>query len=179
MQTQARPNSKIDRQALRELARTRIKGLVGRVAFYVLAAAISAAFVPVLWEALCLGLIAVAEFAEHRAARAMLAADGPGASAAGSRRANALAVAHIATASAVALALAAIWGYTGPADKVLPLCLLAIAVLNVAQAGHQVYGLMMLRQVLYTGTVVAMTLRDLALADGVTLQALGSVPDVK
>ena len=57
MQDQAQPKSKIDRQALCELARTRIDGLAGRVAFYVLAAAISAAFVPVLWEALCLGLI--------------------------------------------------------------------------------------------------------------------------
>jgi hypothetical protein len=174
VQLQAQQNSKIDHQALRDLARTRIDGLAGRVVFYVLGAAISAAFVPALWEALCLGLIAVAEFAEHRAARALLAADGPGASAAEARRANTLVAAHIATASAVALALAAIWVFTGPAAKVLPLCLLAIAVLNVTQAGHQVYGLMMLRQALYTGTVVAMTLRDIALADGVTLETLGT-----
>ena len=104
MQTQAPPNSSFDRQALRELARTRIDGLARRAAFYALAAAISAAFVPVFWEALCLGLIALAEFAEHRAARALLAADGTGTDAAEARRANALAAAHIATASAVALA---------------------------------------------------------------------------
>ncbi len=174
MQTQARPNSKIDRQALCELARTRIDGRVRRVAFYVLAAAIGVAFVPVLWAVLCLGLIAVAEFAEHRAARALLAADGPGTGAAESRRASALAAAHIATASAVALALATIWVFTGPAAKVLPLSLLAIAVLYVTRAGYQVYGLMMLRQALYMGTAVAMTLRDLVLADSVTLQALGA-----
>ena len=174
MQIQAQPKSEIDRQAFRELARTRIDGLVRRVAFYVLAAAIGAAFVPVLWEALCLGLIAVAEFAEHRAARALLAADGPGASAAESRRANALAAAHIATASAVALALAVIWEFTGPAAKALPICLLAIAVLDAARAGHQVYGLMMLRQALIMGTAVAMTLRDVAFADGVTREALSA-----
>jgi hypothetical protein len=100
VQAQAQPNSNIDRRALRDLARSRIDGLALRVVFYVLVAAIGAAFVPALWEALCLGLIAVAEFAEHRAARALLAAEGPGA--AESRRASALAVAHVATASAVA-----------------------------------------------------------------------------
>lgn len=174
MQTQARPNSKIDRQALRELARARIDGLVRRVTSYSFGAAIGVAFVPVLWAVLCLGLIAVAEFAEHRAARALLAADAPGTGAAESRRASALAAAHIATASAVALALATIWVFTGPAAKVLPLSLLAIAVLYVTRAGYQVYGLMMLRQALYMGTAVAMTLRDLVLADSVTLQALGA-----
>ncbi len=138
MQTQARPNSKIDRQALRELARARIDGLVRRVAFYSFGAAISVAFVPILWAVLCLGLIAVAEFAKHRAARALLAADSPDTGAAESRRASALAAAHIATASAVALALATIWVFTGPAAKVLPLSLLAIAVLYVARAGYQV-----------------------------------------
>jgi len=174
LQLQAKQNSKIDSQALRDLARTRIDGLAGRVAFYVLGAAISAAFVPALWEALYLGLIAVAEFAEHRAARALLAADEPGTDAAEARRANTLAAAHVATAIAIALALAAIWVFTGPADKLLPLCLLVIAVLNVAMTGYQVYGLMMLRQALYMGAVVAMTLRDIALADGVTLQTLGA-----
>ena len=163
VQDLAQQNNKIDRQALRDLARSRIDGLAGRVAFYVLGAAIGAAVVPTLWVALCLGLIAVAEFAEHHAARALLAADGHGANAAESRRANALAVAHIATASAVALALAAIWVFTGPVAKILPLCLLAIVVLDGARAGHQVYVLMMLRQALYLGTAVAMTLRDIAL----------------
>lgn len=166
MRLQARQDSKIDNQALRELARARIDGLAGRAAFYVLAAAIGAAFVPALWEALCLGLIAVAEFAERRAARALLAADGSGA--------GALAAAHIATASAVALALAAVWLFTGAAAKILPLCLLAIAVLDAARVGHQVYRLMMLRQVLYLGTAVAMTLRDAVFADGATLPALST-----
>ncbi len=174
VQDLAQQNNKIDRQALRDLARSRIDGLAGRVAFYVLGAAIGAAVVPALWVALCLGLIAVAEFAEHHAARTLLAADGHGANAAESRRANALAVAHIATASAVALALAAIWVFTGPAAKILPLCLLAIVVLDGARAGHQVYGLMMLRQALYMGAAIAMTLRDIALADSVTLEALGA-----
>ncbi len=141
MQAQAQPNSNIDRRALRDLARSRIDGLALRVVFYVLVAAIGAAFVPALWEALCLGLIAVAEFAEHRAARALLAADGPGTGAAEPRRTSALAVAHVATASAVALALATIWVFTGPAAKVLPLSLLAIAVLYVARASHQVLNL--------------------------------------
>jgi signal transduction histidine kinase/CheY-like chemotaxis protein len=174
VQAQAQPNRNIDRQALRDLARSRIDGLALRVVFYVLVAAIGAAFVPALWEALCLGLIAVAEFAEHRAARALLAADGPGTGAAESRRANALAAAHIATAGAVALALAAIWVFTGPDAKILPLSLLVIAVLYVARASHQVLNLMMLRQALYMGTAVAMTLRDLVLADSVTLAALGA-----
>ncbi len=170
VQLRAQKNSKIDRQALHELARARIGGLAGRAAFYLLGAAISAAFVPLLWAALCLGLIAVAEFAEHRAARALLAADGPGASTADTR----LALTHVATAGAIALALAVIWVFSGPAAGVLPLCLLAIAVLDAARSGHQVYGLMMLRQALYMGTAVAMTLRDVALADGVTLQVLGA-----
>ncbi len=152
MQDQAQRNNKIDRQALRDLARTRIGGLFHRVIFYALGTAIGAAFVPALWVALCLGLIAVAEFAEHRAARALLAMDGPGTGAAESRRANAMAAAHIATAGAVALALAAIWVFTGPDTKILPLSLLVIAVLYVARASHQVLNLMMLRQALYMGT---------------------------
>ena len=174
MQDQAQQKVEIDRLALNSLARSRVDGLAGRVVFYGLAAAIGAAFVPVAWAALCLGLIAVAEFAERRAARALLAADGPGTGAAESRRTSALAVAHVATASAVALALAAIWVFTGPAAKILPLSLLAIAVFYTAHASHQVLNLMMLRQALYMGTAVAMTLRDLVLADSVSLAAVGA-----
>ncbi len=48
MQAQAQPNSKIDRQALRDLARSRIDGVALRVVFYALVAAIGAAFVPAL-----------------------------------------------------------------------------------------------------------------------------------
>ena len=169
---QAEQNGKIDRQALRDLAQSRIDGLAGRVVFYALVAVISAAFVPILWATLCLGLIAVAEFAERRAARALLAADGSGTAEA--RRTNALAAAHVATAIAVALALAVIWVFTGPAAKALPLSLLAIAVLYTARASHQVLNLMMLRQALYMGTAVAMTLRDLVLADSVSLAAVGA-----
>ena len=66
MQDQAQRNNKIDRQALRDLARTRIGGLFHRVILYALGTAIGAAFVPAFWAALCLGLIAVAEFAELR-----------------------------------------------------------------------------------------------------------------
>ena len=156
---QAEQNGKIDRQALRDLAQSRIDGLAGRVVFYALVAVISAAFVPILWATLCLGLIAVAEFAERRAARALLAADGSGTAEA--RRTNALAAAHVATAIAVALALAVIWVFTGPAAKALPLSLLAIAVLYTARASHQVLNLMMLRQALYMGTgKISLTIRN-------------------
>ena len=174
MQDQAQPKSEIDRQALHELARTRIDGLARRVVLYALGAAIGAAFVPVLWAALCLGLIAAAEFAEQRAARALLEADGSGASRADSRRNGAFAATHIATTVAVALALAVIWVFTGPAAKVLPLCLLMIAVLDVARTGHQVLSLMMPRQALFMGTAVGLALRDVTLAGEVTFQTLGA-----
>jgi signal transduction histidine kinase len=174
LQLQAQQNSEIDHQALCDLARTRIGGQAGRGAIYVLGAAISAAFVPVLWVAACLGLIAAAEFAEYRAERALLAADGPGDSTAASRLERTLALAHIATAFAVALALAVIWVFTGSSAKILPLCLLAIAVLDVTGAGSQVYGLMMMRQALFMGTAVGLTLRDVALSDWVTFQTLGA-----
>ncbi|MHA1527715.1 MAG: ATP-binding protein [Alphaproteobacteria bacterium] len=174
MQLQAQKISKIDRQALRDLALSRVGGLAGRVVCYVLAAAIGTAFVPTLWTALCLALVALAEFAEHRAARALLAEDGSGASPAESRLAQTLALTHIATAIAVALALAVIWVFTGNSAKILPLCLLAIAVLDVTGAGSQVYGLMMMRQALFMGTAVGLTLRDVALSDWVTFQTLGA-----
>jgi signal transduction histidine kinase len=174
VQLQAQKISKIDRQALRDLALSRVGGLAGRVVCYVLAAAIGMAFVPILWTALCLVLVALAEFAEHRAARALLAADGSGASPAESRLAQTLAFTHIATAIAVALALAVIWVFTGNSAKILPLCLLAIAVLDVTGAGSQVYGLMMMRQALFMGTAVGLTLRDVALSDWVTFQTLGA-----
>lgn len=164
----------VDRKALRDLARTGIDGLAIRVVFYVLGAAMAALIVPAVWVAACLGLIAAAELAERRAARALLAAPAPDPEAGGSRPATILAAAHIATALAVALALAAIWVFAGPAEKIVPFCLLAIAVLKVAQSGQPVVKLMILRQAIYMGMVIAMSLRDLALMDTVTLPALGT-----
>jgi len=111
------PDDRINRQAICDLARTRIDGLGSRAAFYVLGAGISTAFVPNLWVALCLGLISAAEFAEYRAARALLgdSQSDPGSSNGATtrpRHTRALIVIHIATAIAVALALAAIWAFT-------------------------------------------------------------------
>jgi signal transduction histidine kinase/CheY-like chemotaxis protein len=170
----------INRQALRELARARINGLVVRAVFYTLGIVIAAAYVPVLWVSLCLALIAATEFAEYSAARSFLASDEPDTNsgittgATQSRQAGNLIKTHIATAIAVALALAALWGFTSSSAKILPLCLLAISALNTAQTGYQVMSLMMMRQALYMGAGVGMTFRDLILSEWITPQSMGA-----
>jgi signal transduction histidine kinase len=177
--SQDQPDNRINRQAICDLARTRIDGLGSRAIFYVLGAGISTAFVPNLWVALCLGLIVAAEFAEYRAARALLrdSESDPGSSNGATtppQHTGALIVTHIATAIAVALALGVIWAFTGPSAKVLPLSLLAIAALNATQAGHQVMNLMMMRQALYMGAGVGMTLRDILQSDWTSPQSLAA-----
>jgi len=158
-------------------------GLVIRLAIYALAAALGAIFVPVSLVAIYTGLIAASAFAEYFAAKAFLAAgmravDLRGADTADPPHANILAATHIAASIAIAFAIATIWVYTVADEKILPLSFLAIALLDSAVDGCQILRLMMLRQVLYLGTALAMILRDIMdsnlAPDGVTLGALGA-----
>jgi signal transduction histidine kinase/ActR/RegA family two-component response regulator len=164
---QAHPGQVGDCRPLHALAHRRTAGLTGRAAVLVAAAAVALLYTPLSWVSLALGLIAISEFAEFRAAHSLLARDTEAANAppAGARL---FVTAHLATAAAVALAWALIWVFTAPDDKILPACVLAIALFDTVRSGAHCPRLIYLRQGIVLGTALATIL----VADGATGEAL-------
>jgi hypothetical protein len=103
-----------DMYAFRDLARSRLNGIARRMGFYAVNAAIGAAFIPIPWMVLCLGLITAAEFIENRAARTLVAVQSPKTGIIDPPVTENFVVAHIAVAITVSFGLAALWAFTGP-----------------------------------------------------------------
>jgi signal transduction histidine kinase len=158
----ATPDRIIRQRAFRNLAKARVRRLPHRAALYGIATVIAANFVPPALGLLCLGLIVAAESTESFAARAFLARPASGRATPG--RKTGFIAANIATALAMAAGLALVWDSAGTSHQIIAFCFMATVVLNVAVANPQVAGLLIPRQILYTGTGIVMTVRDVALA---------------
>ncbi len=160
----------IRKRAIREFAESRARRSGPRLAFYAVAGALGAAYIPLGWIAASLAAIVVADLIEGRAARALLAAGDE----TFERRWRELSVAHLAEASAVALLLVAAWHFAGPGQLAFPLCLSFAIAFLVAVRCRQVRRLMMLRQCLYAGLAVLLAGRNLLLEGPLTLSSLAT-----
>ncbi len=160
----------IRKRAIREFAESRTRRSGIRLAFYGVAGALGAAYIPLGWIAASLVAIVVADLIEGRAARALLAAGDE----TFERRWREVSVAHLAEASAVALLLVAAWHFAGPGQLAFPLCLSFAIAFVVAVRCRQVRRLMMLRQCLYAGLAVLLAGRNLLLEGPLTLSSLAT-----
>lgn len=152
------PNLTIRRLAFRNLAAARVSRLPYRLALYGAAVLMSVMFVPATIGLACVGLIIAAGAVEFWLARAYLALppDDPTLD----RHEAHVIVTNLASALTVAFGIAVIWAYAGDTYRLVPLCVMAAAALNIAVANQQIAFLLIPRQVLYTGTGIVMSLYD-------------------
>lgn len=157
----ARESREVDRQALRDLAESRLRFFWQRSVMYLSCFAIGAVFASPLGALVLIGLMIVAEAVEARAARALLGASG-GAEidAIGAR----LWVSNVGTAAAAALAIAGAWIFTAAEYRVYPLCFLFAASLYGAMNNQQVHALIMVRQGIYVGMALGLAVADLLMS---------------
>jgi signal transduction histidine kinase len=144
------------------------------MAFYAIGAAIGIVVAPIGWVVLFAGLVAAGELSERRVARALLAADESGTASGITRCETPLAASHIATAIVLALGTVMIGIFAESHYRILPLCLLAVAIFDVAVTGHQILKLMLTRQIIFLGAVIAITLYDVLGSDQMTPWAIAA-----
>jgi signal transduction histidine kinase/ActR/RegA family two-component response regulator len=84
-----------------------------------------------------------------------------------SRIETTFAAANLASSFAAANILAVIWVYAGDTYILIPLCVMATAVLNAIVSNQQVIGLLIARQSIFIGTGVVMVLHDMTHTSGI------------